>query len=113
MVKVRDQYWILCLRCLVKKVIKQCYGCKCFQVVVVVVLFFGLLLLERMEYLGVFEVVGVDFVGFIKYRKFLCVEGKVYLVLFVCSLIRVLYLEVLLNQEIVIFLGSLKCLIVC
>lgn len=48
-----------------------------------------------MEY--VFKVVGVDFIGFIKYRKFLCMEGKVYLVLFVCCLIRVLYLEVWLN----------------
>lgn len=70
------------------------------------------MLLERIRGLGVFEVVGVDFVGFIKYFKFFLKEGKVYLVLFECSLSRVLYFEVLLNLENVIFLGSLKRFIV-
>lgn len=70
------------------------------------------MLFERIEGLGFFEVVGVDFVGFIKYCKFLWVEGKVYLVFYVCSLMRVLYLEILLNLEIIIFMVSLKWFIV-
>lgn len=112
MVKVREEFWIFCLRCFVKKVIRECYGCKCFQVVVFVVLFFGLLYLERIEGLIFFEIVGVDFVGLIKYCKFFCVEGKGYLVFYMCSLMRVLYLEVLFNLEIIIFFLSLKCFIV-
>ena len=99
MAKVRDQHWIPRLRRLVKKVIKQCYGCKRFQAIAVAAPPPGLLPLERTEHSGVFEVVGVDFAGPIKYRKSPRVEGKAYLVLFACSLTRALYLEVLPNQE--------------
>ena len=108
MANVRDQHWIPRLRRLVKKVIKQCYGCKRFQAVAVAAPPPGLLPLERTEHSGVFEVVGVDFAGPIKYRKSPRVEGKAYLVLFACSLTRALYLEVLPNQETITFLGSLR-----
>ena len=111
MAKVRDQHWIPRLRRLAKKVIKQCYGCKRFQAIAVAAPPPGLLPLERTEHSGVFEVVGVDFAGPIKYRKSPRVEGKAYLVLFACSLTRALYLEVLPNQETTTFLGSLKRLI--
>ena len=33
MANVREEHWIPCLRRLVKKVIKQCYGCKRFQAI--------------------------------------------------------------------------------
>ena len=109
--KVREQHWIPRLRRLVKKVIKQCYGCKRFQAIAVAAPPPGLLPLERTEHSGVFDLVGVDFAGPIKYRKSPHVEGKAYLVLFTCSLTRALYLEVLPNQETTTFLGSLKRLI--
>ena len=111
MAKVREQHWIPRLRRLVKKVIKQCYGCKRFQAIAVAAPPPGLLPLERTEHSSVFEVVGVDFAGPIKYKKSPRVEGKAYLVLFACSLTRALYLEVLPNQETTTFLGSLKRLI--
>ena len=111
MAKVREQHWIPRLRRLVKKVIKQCYGCKRFQAIAVAAPPPGLLPLERTEHSGVFEVVGVDFAGPIKYKKSPRVKGKAYLVLFACSLTRALYLEVLPNQETTTFLGSLKRLI--
>ena len=111
MAKVREQHWIPRLRRLVKKLVKQCYGCKCFQAVAVAAPPPGLLPLERTENSGVFKVVGVDFTGPIKYRKSLHMEGKAYLILFTCSLTRALHLEVLPNQETATFLGSLKRLI--
>ena len=111
MAKAREQHWIPRLRRLVKKVIKQCYGCKRFQAVAVAAPPLGLLPLERTEHPGVFEVVGVDFAVPIKYSKSPRVEGKVYLVLFACSLTTALYLEVLANLETTTFLGSLKRLI--
>lgn len=111
MAKVREQHWIPRLRCLVKKLIEQCYGCKRFQAIAVAAPPPGLLPLERMEHSGVFKVVGVDFTGPIKYRKSPRMEGKAYLVLFACSLTRALHLEVWPNQETATFLGSLKRLI--
>lgn len=111
MAKVREQHWIPRLRRLVKKLIKQCNGCKRFQAIAVAAPPPGLLPLERMEHSGVFKVVGVDFTGPIKYRKSPRMEGKAYLVLFACSLTRALHLEVWPNQETATFLGSLKRLI--
>ena len=111
MAKVREQHWIPRLRRLVKKLIKQCYGCKGFQAIDVAAPPPGLLPLEKMEHSGVFKVVGVDFTGPIKYRKSPCMEGKAYLVLFACRLTRALHLEVWPNQETATFLGSLKRLI--
>ena len=111
MAKIREQYWIPRLRRLVKRVIKQCYGCKRFQAVALAAPPPGLLPTERTEGSGAFEVLGVDFAGPIKYRKSSRAEGKAYLVLYACSLTRALYLEVLPNLETTTFLGSLKRLI--
>ena len=111
MSKVREQHWIPRLRRLVKRVIKQCYGCKRFQAVALAAPPPGLLPLERTECSGPFEVVGVDFAGPIKYRKSSRAESKAYLILYACSLTRALYLEVLPNLETTTFLGSLKRLI--
>ena len=111
MSKVREQHWIPRLRRLVKKVIKQCYGCKRFQAVALAAPPPGLLPLEKTECSGPFEVVGVDFAGPIKYRKSSRAESKAYLILYACSLTRALYLEVLPNLETTTFLGSLKRLI--
>ena len=105
--KVREEFWIPRLRRLAKKVIRECYGCKRFQAVALAAPAPGLLPLERTE--G--SIVGVDFAGPIKYPKSSRIEGKGYLVLYMCSLTRALYLEVLLNLETTTFLASLKCFI--
>lgn len=68
MAKLRERHWMPHLRRLVKKVIRQCYGCKHLQAVNLAVPPTGLLLLERTEGSGAFEVVGIDFGGPIKYR---------------------------------------------
>lgn len=111
MARIREQFWIPRLRRLVKRTVKKCYGCKRFQAVALAKPPPGLLPQERTKAAGVFEVVGVDFAGPIKYRKSSRQEGKAYLVLFACSLTRALYLEVLPNLETETFLGSLKRLI--
>lgn len=109
--RIREQFWIPRLRRLVKRTVKKCYGCKRFQAVALAKPPPGLLPQEKTKAAGVFEVVGVDFAGPIKYRKYSRQEGKAYLVLFACSLTRALYLEVLPNLETETFLGSLKRLI--
>lgn len=111
MAKVREEYWIPRLRRLVKKIIKQCYGCKRFQAVALAAPPPGLLPLERTEGSAAFEVIGVDFAGPIRYRKSARLEGKAHIVLFACSLSRGLHLEVLPNLETATFLGSLKRLV--
>ena len=60
---------------------------------------------------GSTQVIGVDYVGPIKYRTRGRKEGKAYIVLFACSLTRGLYLELLPELTTDEFLGSLKRLI--
>ena len=58
-----------------------------------------------------FQIVGVDYAGTLKYRKKSGKEGKAYIVLYTCSLTRVLYLELTATMETREFLPSLKRLI--
>ncbi|XP_028397808.1 uncharacterized protein LOC114521540 [Dendronephthya gigantea] len=111
MVRVREKFWIPRLRQLARRIIKSCWGCKCFQVRALAVPPPELLPKERTEGSAPFEVIGVDFAGPIRYRKSPRVEGKAYLVLYACSLSRALHLEILPNLKTVTFLGSLKRLI--
>ena len=109
MAKLREEFWIPRLRRLVKKVIRQCYGCKRFQTVALATPPPSLLPPERTKALApFFEVIGVDFAGPIKYNKCARVEGNAYLVLYAYSLTRALYLEVLQNLKTTTFLSSLK-----
>lgn len=114
MVAIREEYWISILRQLVKVVRFACWGCKRFRVLFVIVLFFGSLFIDRIVIYGgvVFEVIGIDFVGLILYKLIYKREGKVYLVIFSCSLSRVVYLELVFNLEISTFISCFKCLIV-
>lgn len=77
--------------------IRKCYGCKRFYVIVLVNSSIGNLFKERIEGLMFFRFIGVDFVGFVKYFSKNRKEMKVYIVLYVCSFIRVVYLELLLD----------------
>ena len=82
MAKVRQRHWIPRLRRLAKKVRKACHGCRRFQIQALA--------------------------GPLKYRKRQKVEGKAYLILYACSLMRGLYLELLPNMEKTEFLRSLQ-----
>ena len=108
MANIREDHWIPRLRCLAKKVIRKCYGCKRFQAVAVAAPPLGLLPPERTEGLSPFEVVSVDFAGPIRHRVSSQAEGKAYLALYGCSLTRAMYLEILPNLETTTFMASLK-----
>ena len=93
MAKVRESHWILRLRKLVKGVIKQCYGCKLFQITAFANPPQGNLPRDRTEGNSPFQVVGVDYAGPIKYRTGKNREGKAYIVLYACSLTQAPNLE--------------------
>ena len=71
MAKERGSHWIPRLRklAIVKRVIKQCYGCKRFQVTAFANPPQGNLPRDRTEGNSPFQVVGVDYAGPIKYRR--------------------------------------------
>ena len=101
---VRKSYWGR----LTKKIIKARNGYYRFQVKTYAAPPPGRLPTDRTEGSEAFEVVGLDFAGPIKYRRSKSQEGKVYIVVYACSLTRALYLEVLTSMETVDFLQSLK-----
>ena len=111
MTQIRRRYWIPKLRSLAKRQIKSCYACRRFQAAAVVQLPPGLLPKDRTEGNHVFQVVGVDYAGPLKYRKKSGKDGKAYIVLYTCSLTRALYLELTSTMETREFLPTLKRLI--
>lgn len=111
MVNIWETHWIPCLRSLAKKVRKGCWGCKQFQVQVYKSPPPGSLPVTRTQGVTVYENVGVDFVGPIKYQVKSKQEGKAYLVLYTCCLTRGVYLDVLPSLQTDNFLSSLKTFI--
>lgn len=111
MAKVREQHWVPRLRRLVKRVIKKCTGCKRFQATALAAPPPGLLPRDQTEGTTPFQVMGVDYVGPIKYRISSKREGKAYVILYACSLTRALYLDLARSLETSEFLLSLKGLI--
>ena len=113
MAALRECYWVPRLRCLVKKVRSDCWGCKRFRVRAATVPVPGLVPKDRTNPGTAFEVVGIDFAGPVKYKKTAKTEGKAYLAIFACSLSRAIHLELLQNLEMPTFLVSLKKYIAC
>ena len=91
-----------------KKVTKNCWGCKRFQATAIAAPPPGPLPTNRTEGTTAFKVAGVDFAGPIRYRKGSNREGKAYIALFACSLTRGVHLELLLSLETGKFLPCLK-----
>ena len=73
--KVREQYWVPRLRRLSKRVVKNCHGCRRFQVQAFSSPPQGNLPKDRTEAQTPFQVVGVNYVGPLKYRKGAKTEG--------------------------------------
>ena len=109
MTYIRRDYWIPRLRHLTKKVIRGCFGCKRFQAEAFQNPPPGNLPFESTTTSVPFQVVGVDFAGLIAYKTSSKREtGKAYILLFACSLIRAIHLELLSNQMIEEFIKGLK-----
>ena len=94
-----------------KCIIKKCAGCKRFQATALAAPPPRLLPRDRTEETTPFQVMGVDYAGPIKYQISSKREGKAYIILYACSLTRVLYLDLTRSLEISEFLLSLKGLI--
>lgn len=108
MAAVREKYWVPRLRRMVKKIMKECWGCKRFQGTEFATPPPGLLSANRTEGTAAFEVAGVDFAGPIHYRKKGNREGKTYIALFACSLMHGVHMELLPSRETGKFIPCLK-----
>ena len=108
MAATRGTFWVPRLRRLVKKVTKNCWGCKRFQATAIAAPPPGPLPSKRTEGTTAFEVAGEDFAGPIRYHKGSNQEGKVYIALFACSLTQGVHLELLRSLETVKLLLCLK-----
>lgn len=108
MAAVRENYWVPKLKRIVKSVRKDCWGCKRFQTTAIAAPPPGLLPTDRTQGETAFEVAGVNFAGPIRYKQTNNCEGKAYLVLFSCSLIRAVHSELLPNLETRTFIPWLK-----
>ena len=111
MAKIRSQYWIPVLRQIVRKIVKKCYGCKRYHTKPYVTPVQGQLPKDRTTQDLPFKIIGLDYAG-----PFICKsktkkELKVYLLLFTCSLVRAIHLEILDNQTTFEFIQALKRLI--
>ena len=104
--KVREQYWVPRLRRLSKRVVKNCHGCRRFQVQAFSSPPQGNLPKDRTEGQTRFQVVGVNYAGPLKYRKGAKTEGMS--LLYACSLTHALFLVLLPSLETTEFLASFK-----
>ena len=111
MSNVRGRYWIPKLRKLVKKVRRNCRGCKRFQAMAYAAPPPGRLPITHTEGVNPFQVIGVDYAGPLRYRMSRKREGKAYVLLYACSLTRGVYVDLLPSLETEECLTSLKKLI--
>ena len=93
MTNVRSTFWIPSIRQLTKSIICNCYGCKRHYAVPYPQPKPGPLPKDRSEAAIPFQVIGADFAGPIYYRTKSKKESKAYILLFSCSLSRVVHLE--------------------
>ena len=91
-----------------RKVIKSCNRCKRFHATPYSKPKLGYLPRDRTEGSRLFEVVGVDYTGPIKYVTKKKKEAKTYILLFACSLMRAVYIELLPDQTVDQFIPCLK-----
>ena len=108
MAKVRTRCWIPKLRQLGKKVHKSCHGCKRFQASAYATPPPGNLPTNRTQGTNLYQVIGVDYAGPIRYRVSKQREGKAYVLLYACSLTQGIYLDLLPNLETAECLKSMK-----
>ena len=108
MTKVRSKYWIPRLRRLVRKVRKNCYGCKRFMTSAYAAPPPGILPTNRTQGINPYQVIGVDYAGPLRYRTSKQRDGKAYILLYACSLTRGIYIDLLPSLEMTEFVTSLK-----
>lgn len=109
MAKVYECHWVPRLRKLTKQVIKSCAGCKRFQAIALRNPPPRPLPVDRSQGSTPLEVIGIDFAGPLRYQISRSkTEGKAYIALYSCSLMRTVYLDVTQSLETSEFIRSLK-----
>ena len=108
MAAVRERYWVLKLRSLIKSVRSKCYGCKRFSATPARNPIPGQLPEDRTTVSRAFEVIGLDFAGPLKYKEGKKSQGNAYLAIFTCSLSRAVHLESIASLETDNFITCLK-----
>ena len=108
MAKVREDFRIPKLRSMLKRIRKNCYGCKRFQVKPAPTPPSGNLPRGRIEGNMPFSVVGVDFARPIKCKSRGKSEIKAYIILQTCALTRGVHMGLLSNSTCELFLSSFK-----
>ena len=88
MAAIRENWWIPKLRSLVKKTVRKCNICKVFSARPLPCPAF------RSEMSRPFQHAGVDFAGPLVYRQRKTEEGKEYVLIFTCAVVRAVHLEV-------------------
>ena len=94
MAAIREQWWIPKLRSLVKRAIRDCKICKVFATKPFQGAATGPLLTFRTEMRRPFQHKGVDFAGPLIYKINKNEEGKAYILIFTCAVLRAVHLEV-------------------
>ena len=109
MAKVYECHWVPRLRKLTKQVIKSCAGCKRFQAIALRNPPPRPLPVDRSQGSTPLEVIGIYFAGPLRYQISRSkMEGKAYIALYSCTLMRAVYLDVTQSLETSEFIRSLK-----
>ena len=95
---VRDQYWILKLRQLTKRIIRNSYDCQRYHIKPYDTPPLGQLTNDRAAGIRALQVIGLDFAGPIMHKKRNSKRSKSYILLFTWSLNGVIYLKLVPNQ---------------
>ena len=99
MAEIRKKWWIPHLRSLVKKHIPRCNVCKVFTAKPFKPTTTAPLPSFRVQATRPFQHTGVDFAGPLIYQKGDKSEGKAYIIIFTCAVVRGVHLEVTKSQS--------------
>lgn len=98
MATIRENWWIPNLRSLVKKTVHECRICKVFSTSPLPCPAGAPLPVFRSEMSCFFQHTGVDFAGPLVYRQSKTEEGKAYVLIFTCAVVRAVHLQVTKTQ---------------
>ena len=98
MAAIREDWWIPRLQSLVKKQVRDCNTCKVFATKPLTGAVTTPLPRFRTEPSRPFQHTGVDFAGPLVHRESKKEEGKAYIIIFTCAVIRAIHLEVTKSQ---------------
>ena len=103
--EIRERFCISKLRHFTKRVTHKCYGCKRFRACPAAVV--GDLPLDHTSGSRQFQMIGLDFTRPLIYIKKGKQEGKTYILVYSCNLIRAVYMDLMRDQSLEEFLTIL------